>query len=126
MGRSERDKGIKGEREVATVYELAGLEVRGLESTGDHLVVCGPASGLVLHSEVKRQETARVWLWWEQAHAELEPGAVAVVAFRRNRSPWLALTSLAELARLVGELEAAKAELEAARHELAELADQSD
>lgn len=101
MGRAERDKGRKGEREVAVIFEARGFEVRGLEGSGDHLIVCEPASGIVLHSEVKRQETARVWAWWEQASSETEPGALTLVAFRRSRSRWLGLVDLERLADLL-------------------------
>lgn len=104
MSRSQRDKGLRGELEVAELYRAAGLQVRGLESAGDHLVVCAPASGVVIHSEVKRQETARPWAWWEQASAEAPAGTVPVVAFRRNRSRWLAIVDLEQLAALVGQL----------------------
>lgn len=107
VSRRERDKGLKGEREVAVIYEGAGLEVRGLEGTGDHLIVCAEGSGIVLHSEVKRQETARPWLWWEQASSETEAGAATVVAFRRNRSPWLAMVDLEWLASIVARAAAA-------------------
>lgn len=100
MTSRERAKGVKGEREVAAIFQHAGLEVRGLEGAGDHLVVCG--NGVTLHSEVKRQEVARPWLWWEQASTEAPQGTVPVVAFRRNRSPWLALVQLEDLATLVG------------------------
>lgn len=104
MSRSERDKGRKGEREVAAIYEELGAEVRGLEGIGDHLIVVPGRLGPTLHSEVKRQETARPWLWWEQASAEAPPGTLALVHFRRSRSPWLALTDARELARLLCEL----------------------
>jgi hypothetical protein len=104
VSRSARDKGLKGEAEVAAIYAAAGLQVRGLEATGDHLVVCEPSSGLVIHSESKRQETARPWLWWEQASTEAPPGTMPVVAFRRNRSPWLAIVDLEQLAALLGRL----------------------
>ncbi len=100
MGRAERAKGVKGEREVAVIFEAAGLEVRGLEGVGDHVVVCSRHGGIALHSEVKRQEVARPWAWFEQAYAEAEPGSIPVVAFRRNRSPWLAIVELHHLARL--------------------------
>jgi hypothetical protein len=100
MANREREKGRKGEGEVARVYRSAGLEVRGLESGGDHLAVSGLGGAVRLHSEVKRQETARPWAWWEQASTEAPQGTVPVVAFRRNRSPWLALLELAELAEL--------------------------
>lgn len=101
MSRTERNKGLRGEAEVAAIYRARGLEVRGLEAAGDHLIVCDPASGLVLHSEVKRQETARPWQWWEQATNESEPGTMTVVHFRRNRSRWLALVDAEQLADLV-------------------------
>lgn len=98
MSRTERDKGQKGEAEVAAIFAAAGLTVRGLEGAGDHLVVCSPASGLVIHSEVKRQETARPWAWWEQASTEAPGGTMPIVAFRRNRSRWLAIVDLEQLA----------------------------
>lgn len=122
MSRSQRDKGRKGEREVAAEYERRDFEVRGLEGAGDHLIVCDPSSRLVFHSEVKRQEVARPWLWHEQAASEAPAGAIALVHFRRNRSPWLVLVELdawlgvlvahRALGRRVAELEA---ELEALR-----------
>lgn len=100
MSRTERDKGRKGEAEVAAIYRAAGLEVRGLEGGGDHFIACGAGGELVLHSESKRCETARVWAWFEQASTEAPAGAVPVVAFRRNRSPWLGLLELERLAAI--------------------------
>lgn len=101
MSRRERDKGRVGEAEVANIYRAHGLTVRGLEGGGDHLLAC-PADGMpAFHSEVKRQETARVWDWFAQAQAEAPPGAVPLVAFRRNRSPWLGLIALDHLATLI-------------------------
>lgn len=119
MSRSERDKGRKGEREVAAMYEAAGFQVRGLEATGDHLIVCDPASGLTLHSEVKRQETARPWAWWEQASSEAPPGTMPVVHFRRNRSPWLAIVAAEQLAALLAGRVALESQLAEARSLLA-------
>lgn len=101
MSGTERRKGVRGEREVAAIYERAGLTVRGLESGGDHLIACDDAGSIRLHSEVKRQEVARPWLWFEQASREAPADALPVVAFRRNRSSWLAIVPLAELAELV-------------------------
>jgi hypothetical protein len=121
VGRGERSKGVRGEREVAALYEGLGLEVRGLEGAGDHLVVAGASSGIVLHSEVKRQEVARPWAWYEQASSEAPPGTIAVVHFRRNHSPWLALLGAGELGYLVASLENARAALEEVRAHVAEL-----
>ncbi len=121
MGGRERAKGVRGEREVAALYEARGLEVRGLEGAGDHLIVAGPSSGIVLHSEVKRQEVARPWVWYEQAASEAPAGVIATVHFRRNRSPWLALLAAGELAHLLASLEAARSALEEVRARVAEL-----
>jgi hypothetical protein len=105
MPNREREKGRKGEAEVAGLYRAAGFEVRGLEGGGDHLVVCGASSGVRLHSEVKRQETARPWAWFEQASSEAPPGSVPVVHFRRNRSPWLVILEAEQLVRILDRLE---------------------
>jgi Holliday junction resolvase len=112
MSRSERDKGLRGEREVAAIYEARGFAVRGLEGTGDHLVVGVAPLGLTIHSEVKRQETARVWAWWEQASSEAPAGSMVVVAFRRSRSKWLAIVELEELADLIANVATGIEELE--------------
>jgi len=95
VARRERDKGVRGEREVAELLRRHGFEVRGLEGEGDHLALVGL---LMLHVETKRQEVARPWAWWEQASSETPAGALTVVAFRRSRSPWLALVELEPLA----------------------------
>jgi hypothetical protein len=112
VSRTERTKGLVGEREVRAIYEKQGYEVRGLEAGGDHVAILHGLTHLhivghegvdarrplTIHSEVKRAETARVWAWWEQASSETPPGSLTVVAFRRNRSPWLALANLEALA----------------------------
>lgn len=121
MSRAERDKGRKGEREVANIYEALGFEVRGLEASGDHLIVCSPASGIVLHSEVKRQETARPWAWFAQAAAEAPPGAIPAVHFRRNKSPWLALLPAVQLATILARLRSLEEQLAAADRRWVEL-----
>lgn len=95
MARAERDKGVRGEREVRHLLEQHGFQVRGLEGTGDHLAF---GHGLVLHVETKRQELARPWQWIEQAEPETPPGAMTVIAFRRSRSKWYALVPLEQLA----------------------------
>ena len=113
----ERAKGLAGEREVAALWESHGFTVRGLEGAGDHLCIVQPpavpasmveqakAAGLrgslTIHSEVKRQERARLWEWLEQLEAEAPPGTLPVLSFRRNRSPWYACTRLDLLAELL-------------------------
>jgi Holliday junction resolvase len=100
MAASSRRKGIAGEREVARVFQAAGLAVRGLEGAGDHLVIC--ANGVTLHSEVKRAERLKLPEWLRQAAAEAPQGTVPVVSFRQNRGEWYAALPLAALAELLG------------------------
>ena len=101
MANASRQKGLAGEREVRSIFEAQGFEVRGLEGTGDYLML-GPDS-LTLHMECKRQETARPWLWIAQAEADAPRGTVPVVAFRRNYSKWYAMLSADLLAYLLGD-----------------------
>lgn len=96
MSRSERRKGVDGEAEVRRLYQAAGATIRGLEASGDWLAY---GLGTTQHVETKRQEIARPWLWFEQAQAQAPPGTLPVVAFRRSRSPWLALVPLEDLLR---------------------------
>jgi hypothetical protein len=114
MSGASRAKGLRGEHEVAAIWEAHGFTVRGLEGAGDHLCIAGKGEWkndpggatttwrpLTIHSEVKRQERLQLWQWIAQAEAESPPGAVPVVAFRRNRSPWYAAVRLDTLAELL-------------------------
>lgn len=101
MGRAERSKGARGELEVAAVFQAAGFDCDRTPNSGG-LRIRGDLYGNVpAHIEVKRQEVARPWLWFAQAEEEAEEGAVPVVAFRRSRSPWLAIVPLEALAELM-------------------------
>jgi hypothetical protein len=93
-----RTKGVNGEREVAGIWKAHGLEVRGLEGLGDHLVMARPYP---IHSEVKRQERLRLPEWLAQAAKEAPSGTVPVVSFRQNKGKWYAALLLEDLAELV-------------------------
>ena len=104
MTNRERAKGVAGERECASLWTAAGATVRGLEGLGDHLIVVADESAHVrhlIHEETKRQERLQLWQWIAQAEAETEPGAVAVVSFRRNRSPWYSCLQTERLAGML-------------------------
>ena len=108
MSGASRAKGLRGEHEVAAIWTRHGFAVRGLEGEGDHLCIGvgrnpypEPRDALTIHSEVKRQERLQLWQWIAQAEAEAPPGAVPVVSFRRNRSPWYAAIRLETLAELL-------------------------
>jgi Holliday junction resolvase len=114
---TERRKGKSGELEVAGIFRAAGFDCDRTPNSGG-LRIRGDLHGdLPMHVEVKRQETARPWLWAEQAAADADDGAGWLVAMRRSRSPWLAMLPLAELVRLLR----VERELEQARAEASEL-----
>ncbi len=100
MSRSEREKGARGEREVAAIFRAHGFDCSRTPNSGG-LQVKGDLHGLPVHVEVKRQEVARPWSWWAQADSEAPPGVLPVVAFRRNASPWLAIVRADDLAALL-------------------------
>jgi hypothetical protein len=90
---------LLGEREVARIWQAAGFDVRNLEASGDHLVVC--ANGVTIHSETKRAERLKLPEWLRQAADEAPQGTVPVVAFRQNRGEWYAALPLESLAELI-------------------------
>lgn len=93
MSRSQRTKGAGGEREVAKLYQAHGFDVRRTPNSGGLHILGDLVGDHPEHVEVKRQEIVRPWLWIAQA--ENECGELPfVVAFRRNASPWYALTTL--------------------------------
>ena len=99
MSKRERDKGLRGEREVRALVEQQGLAARGLEGQGDHLVVC--ADALTLHLEVKRQERIEIAKWCRQAEADAPAGTVPIVVFRRSKEPWRATLDFGHLLALL-------------------------
>lgn len=102
MSKKERDKGVAGEREVATILRNSGAVIRSLEASGDHLVVSELENGPDLHLEVKRQERIQIELWCRQAEAECPPGCIPIVVWRRSRQPWRVTLTLEDLIRLLG------------------------
>lgn len=109
MSRFERDKGARGEREVADMLRSFGLACDRTPNSGG-LHVAGDVTGVEgYHVEVKRQETLRLPQWLRQAESEAPEGAVPVVVHRRSREGWYATLPLRDLARLLSEAQLAKA-----------------
>lgn len=101
MSNSERRKGTSGELEVRDLFRAGGFDCDRTPNSGA-LRITGDLYGSVpAHLEVKRQEVARPWQWFEQAQAEAPAGVMPVVAFRRSRSPWLAIVPLEALVALM-------------------------
>jgi len=101
--KGRRDKGVRGEREVMSRLEEEGFDVRGLEGRGDHLASKLGVDGLpvLLHVEVKRQETLRIDEWCRQATEEAPFASTAICVYRRNEQPWRVVISLDDFLRLI-------------------------
>jgi Holliday junction resolvase len=101
MSRSERTKGRTGELEVARIFQAAGFDCDRTPNSGG-LRIRGDLHGtLPIHVEVKRQETARPWLWAQQSRTDAGAGSRWLVAMRRSRDEWLALLPLVDVVRLL-------------------------
>lgn len=98
MSKSQRDKGLLGEREVRHLFEGADLPIRGLDGSGDNFVL---AKGFLLHIETKRRETLKMDDWSRQAEREAAPGTTPIVCYRRSREPWRVSLKLEDLLRIL-------------------------
>lgn len=105
MGRASREKGRRGEQEVARIYREAGFDVDRVPNSGG-LRVKGDLTGLDgFHLEVKRQEILCLPKWLRQAHEEAGAEEVPVVIFRQSKradgvGEWHACLPLADLIEL--------------------------
>lgn len=100
MGKSSRDKGAKGERDVAKLFRCYGIEARrGCQFHG------GPDSPDVagvpgLHIEVKRVERLDLYGALEQCWRDTEMDDIPVVVHRRNGKPWIVAMDFNDFMRL--------------------------
>lgn len=105
-GKRPRDKGQRGERELAAeLIRIFGCEAhRGRQYQG------GPGSPDVitnipgLHWEVKRSETFSSYKSLEQAEDDAGEDEVGVVAHRRNLKQWIFVCNLDDLPKIVVQL----------------------
>ena len=92
MSRAQREKGKRGEREVAAILRDHGYtEARRTQQfagrTGDSSDVVGLDG---YHIEVKRQERAAIYEWFAQARRDCGSD-IPLVVFRRSGDKWMAL-----------------------------------
>lgn len=113
MSKASRDKGKRGELEVAGVFTAAGLpadrtaalQAGSVPGAGDVTVRALPG----LHVESKRTETYNVPAWLRQVEEALLDGQPYVIAFRKSGTPkrpepWRAIVDLEWLAEELAEL----------------------
>jgi Holliday junction resolvase len=114
MGRTSRDKGKRGERELAReLTRLFGVKARrGQQYCG------GPDSPDVLvdipniHIECKRAERFRLYDAIDQAIGDAGVGQVPIVMHRSNLNPWVAVVLLDDLPKLASLIHEAMKNLE--------------
>lgn len=101
MGKLSREKGKRGEREVARVLKTFGFpawrSVQYCGSTGEAADVVGLDG---FHLEVKRCELLRIAEWLRQAERDCG-GDIPVVCHRRSNERWYATLPMDELFGLV-------------------------
>lgn len=95
MGKSQRDKGKRGEREWVSICRENGYDCRRGQqycgTNGDADVIGLPG----VHIEVKRVERLNIETAMSQARRDARPGEIPIVAHRRNNCEWL-VTMLAD------------------------------
>ena len=96
MGKSQRNKGDGGEREVVRILNDYGIPARrGQVFDREPDIV----SSSPIHWEVKRQETTKIHEWMRQS-VEQRRGKVPVVVHRRSREDWLITMRFTDFLRL--------------------------
>lgn len=94
MGKASRDKGKRGELEVAHIMQSYGYDARrgqqfsGLQGDADVVGVPG------LHLEIKRVKTLRLDDAMEQSIRDAREGEIPVVIHRKDKQPWRVTLSL--------------------------------
>ena len=96
MGKMSRDKGKRGERELASKLREYGYDTRRGQqycgANGDADVIGLPG----IHIECKRTERLSLYDAMAQAKADARLGEMPVVMHRKNNSEWLVIQPLAD------------------------------
>lgn len=102
MGKMSRDKGKRGELELANLLRLHGYDARRGQqfsgANGDPDVVGLPG----IHIEVKRVEKLNLYQAMEQAKSDAREDEAPAVFHRRNGKYWLVTMELEDWLSLYG------------------------
>ena len=98
-GRSARNKGADGERELANILKSYGYETRRGQVFNHQSDVIGLDG---IHPEVKRVEKLNVQAAMEQAicEAQIRQDGIPTVFHRRNRKGWLVTMQLEDWVKI--------------------------
>ena len=98
---NSRQKGARGERELAKVLQQYGFDTRrgqqycGANGDADVVGVSG------IHIECKRVERLDIYAAMEQSQNDAKETEMPVVIFRKNGKPWLVATLLPDFIELI-------------------------
>lgn len=110
MGKSQREKGKRGERELARRLREYGYDARRGQQycgiSGDADVIGLPG----IHIEVKRTERLSLYDALSQAKSDARPGEMPIVAHRRNNCEWVVIQPLEDWIKIYRECVAANKE----------------
>lgn len=93
MGRMQREKGARYERQIAAALTAAGYQCRRTCQKDGRIeadVIGLPG----IHIEAKHQEQMRLYDWMEQSKRDAQPGEIPVVMHRKNRAGTLVTMEL--------------------------------
>ena len=104
-GRHSRNKGKRGEREVAKIFQEAGFHARRSVQYNGRPGTAADVVGVPgLHIEVKLVEKESIRAWYRQAqrdaHASPE-NEMPVIVHRKSREPWLVTMSLEDFIKII-------------------------
>lgn len=105
MGKASRDKGQRGERELAAALTGHGYDCRRTCQTDGRIepdLIGLPG----IHIECKRVEKLNIHDALAQAIHDAQSGKLPAVFSRRNHSPWLVTIRLDDFVRVYREWEA--------------------
>lgn len=112
MGKSQREKGKRGERELARRLREYGYDARRGQQycgvSGDADVIGLPG----VHIEVKRTERLSLYDALSQAKSDARPGEMPIVAHRRNNCDWVIIQPLDDWIKIYRECIAANKEID--------------
>lgn len=108
MGKMQRAKGKRGERELAACLREFGYDCRrGVQycgKNGDADVVGLPG----IHIEVKRTENLKLYDALDQAKRDARTGEIPVVFHRKNNSKWIAILDIDDFIKVYREWESGR------------------
>jgi Holliday junction resolvase len=104
MSKLSKDKGKRGEREVAALMREYGFEaVRGQQHSGSPDSPDVKHNMMNFHVEVKRAERFRLFEALAQARADAKPSDVPLVFHRMNNTEWVIIMSARDFLKLINE-----------------------